>query len=154
MRISCFAVDESPAEGSTASGQPASQGVVGWAFNTASNTVGVGKSLTEATLRGVGRTAGTAVNTAGGIASRASESRHLPCLVPYKALHETGATLYQSNPGCYRQAHALEVVPCIHSRTCIISAMCSLVLHTCCGVCNLVGLLTLQPRLYQTASNC
>lgn len=44
------------------------QGLMGWAYKTASNTVGMGLQLTEATVvgtaRGVSRTAGTAVNVA------------------------------------------------------------------------------------------
>lgn len=69
------AVDERPdAAGAGNKGQAASQGAVGWAVNTASNTVGFGRSLTEAAFRGVGRTTGSAVNTAGSIASRASEA--------------------------------------------------------------------------------
>ncbi len=70
-----FAVNEtSGGEGAQAKAQAASQGAVGWAVNTASSTVGFGKSLTEAAFRGVGRTTGTAVNTAGSIASRASKA--------------------------------------------------------------------------------
>ena len=60
-------------EGSAAPRQADGQGAVSWAVNRATSTVGYGKSLSEATIRGVGRTAGTAVNTAGSIASRASE---------------------------------------------------------------------------------
>ena len=76
-------MDESPdAAGAGKKAQAASQGAVSWAVNTASNTVGFGKSLTEAAFRGVGRTTGNAVNTAGSIASRASEPpqcQHLHC---------------------------------------------------------------------------
>jgi len=76
-----FAVDETPGgEGAQAKGQPASQGAVGWAVNTASTTVGFGKSLTEAAFRGVGRTTGSAVNTAGSIASRASKAVLVLCI--------------------------------------------------------------------------
>ena len=76
-----FAVNETPGgEGAPAKAQAASQGAVGWAVNTASSTVGFGKSLTEAAFRGVGRTTGTAVNTAGSIASRASKAILVLCI--------------------------------------------------------------------------
>ena len=49
------------------------QGLMGWAYKTASNTMGKGLQLTEATVvgtaRGVSRTAGSAVN----VASRAGK---------------------------------------------------------------------------------
>ena len=67
-------MDESPGDaGAGNKAQATGLGAVGWAVNTASNTVGYGRSLTEAAFRGVGRTTGSAVNTAGSIASRASE---------------------------------------------------------------------------------
>ena len=51
------------------------KGLMGWAYKTASNTVGMGLQLTEATVvgtaRGVSRTAGSAVSAAGNAASRA-----------------------------------------------------------------------------------
>lgn len=51
------------------------KGLMGWAYKTASNTVGMGLQLTEATVvgtaRGVSRTAGSAVTAAGNVASRA-----------------------------------------------------------------------------------
>lgn len=44
------------------------QGLMGWAYKAASNTMGLGLQLTEATVvgtaRGVSRTAGTAANVA------------------------------------------------------------------------------------------
>ena len=102
----CFAiaVDEtSGGEGAQAKGQPAGQGAVGWAVNTASSTVGFGKSLTEVALRGVGRTTGTAVS----IASRASEAILVLCIDFFPGSHLCSAMLHCSTIHAFTKTSAV-----------------------------------------------